>query len=323
VDKGENPKFEARNPKQIQMFKIQDSKPRSNRRLLLTVTSVMLIFAGCAAQMERAVRVCPGKESIAESLSSLRLQLENAVPLKANGQCLLQYYAEDRKPKKENFPVKLWVNPPVEIYMQGDVAFDPKGIALGSSEDEFWLAIKLKEISCYWWGRWSEGSRPEKLMISPRLVLEAFGIAAVGDIESWSLSKEGAFDVLTKQKGGIETKKIYINNGSTGSPSQAKSRDCDYLVRRVEYFDDDGRATVVTELDKYKKISKDFSVPSVIKIINRTDSNKEDSVQITLSSVKPANFTDKQRKRLFIRPQEQGVKHIYKIVDSNIIEQPQ
>jgi hypothetical protein len=151
-------------------------------------------------------------------------------------------------------------------------------------------------------------------------VLEALGISAfanatadkpaVGDIESWSLSKEGAFDVLAKQEGGTETKKIYINN-------------CDYLVRKIEYYRDDGRATVVTELDKYKELIKGFFVPTFIKIINRTDGNKEDSVQITLSFVKPANFTDKQRKRLFIRPQEQGVKHIYKIVDGNIIEQPQ
>ena len=300
-------------------------------RLFAGAAAVMLIFGGCAARMEKPVRVCPGKESVAESLSSLRLQLENAVPLKANGQCFLQYYAEDRKLKKENFPVKLWVNPPVEIYMQGDVAFDPKGIVLGSNKEEFWLAIKLKEVSGYWWGQWSEEDYPEKLMISPRLVLEALGIVAVGDIESWSLSKEGAFDVLTKQEGGAKTRKIYINNGSTGSPSdsasslqaRAKSRDCDYLVRRVEYFDDDGRATVVTELDKYKELIKGFFVPTFIKIINRTDSNKEDLVQITLSSVKPANFTDKQRKRLFIRPEPQGFKHIYKIVDGNVIEQPQ
>jgi hypothetical protein len=279
-------------------------------RLFAGFTAAILIFSGCAAQIQKPVRVCPGKESIAESLSSLRLQLENAVPLKANGQCLLQYYAEDRKPKKENFPVKLWVNPPVEIYMQGDVAFDPKGIVLGSNEDEFWLAVRLKEVSGYWWGRWSEESRPEKLMISPRLVLEALGIAAVGDIESWSLSKEGAFDVLTKQEGGSETKKIYIKT-------------CDYLVRKIEYFGDDGRAAIIMELDKYKEISKNLFVPSIVKIVNRTDSNKEDSVQITLSSVKPANFTDKQRRRLFIRPQAQGFKHVYKIVDGNIIEQPQ
>jgi hypothetical protein len=337
VDKGENSKFEARNPKQIQMFKIQDSKPRSNRRLLLTVTSVMLIFAGCAAQIQKPVRVCPGKESIAESLSSLRLQLENAVPLKANGQCLLQYYAEDRKPKKENFPVKLWVNPPVEIYMQGDVAFDPKGVILGSNEDEFWLAVRLKEVSGYWWGRWSEKDYPEKLMISPRLVLEALGASAfanasvfasavaeamadeqatpdttadkpaVGDEGKWSLSNEGAFDVLTQQEGGAKTRKVYINN-------------CDYLVRKVEYFGGDDRAAIVMELDKYEKITKDFSVPGVIKITNCASGNKGDSVQITLSFVKPANFTDKQRGRLFIRPQAQGFQHIYKIVDGKIIE---
>lgn len=243
----------------------------------------------------------------------LRLRLENTVPLKANGQCLLQYYAEDKKPKKENFPVRLWVNPPVEIYMQGDVAFDPKGIVLGSNEDEFWLAIKLKEISCYWWGRWSEESCPEKLMISPRLVLEALGIVVVGDIESWSLSNEGVFDVLTKQEGSTETKKkIHINT-------------CDYLVRRIKYFDDDGQAVAVTELDRYKEISEDFFVPSAIKIINRAAEGTGDCVSITLNlkSIKPAGFTEKQRDRLFSRPEPRRFKNIYKIVGGNIIEQAQ
>lgn len=278
----------------------------------------MLIFGGCAAQMGRSVRVCPGKASAAESLSLLRVQLENAVPLKADGQCLLQYYTEKGKLKKENFPVKLWVNPapaagagmnpPAEIYMQGDIAFDPKGIVLGSNKEEFWLAVRLKEISGYWWGRWSGREYPEKLMISPRLVLEALGAAAVGDEEGWSLSNEGAFDVLTKQEGGIETKKIYINN-------------CDYLVRRIEYYDG-GRVAVIVELDKYKEISKNFFVPRIVKIVNRAGGSKGDSVQITLGSVKPVKFTDKQRERLFVRPQEQGFKQIYKIVDGKIIEQP-
>jgi len=281
-----------------------------NLRLFVSFAAAILILTGCAPPIQKPVRVCPGKKSATESLSSLRLRLENTVPLKANGQCLLQYYAEDKKPKKENFPVKLWVNPPVEIYMQGDVAFDPKGIVLGSNEDEFWLAVRLKEVSGYWWGRWSERNYPEKLMISPRLVLEALGVTAVGDDENWSLSNEGAFDILTKQEGGTKTKKIYINN-------------CDYLVRKIEYFDDEGQATIVTELDKYKELIKDFFVPTFIKIINRIDGNEEDSVQITLSSIQPTNFTDKRRKRLFIRPEPQGFKHIYKIVDGNIIEQPQ
>jgi hypothetical protein len=320
------------------MFKIRNSTQKNNIRLLFIAAAEILTLCGCA-QMRKEVRVCPGKKSVAESLSSLRVQSENATPLKADGQCLLQYYNGDRKPKKENFPVKLWVNlapaagarinPPVEIYMQGDIAFDPKGIVLGSNEDEFWLAVKLKEVSSFWWGQWSERNYPEKLMISPRLVLEALGVSAfadasvsakatpdrtadklaVEDEENWSLSNEGAFDVLTKQEDGIKTKKIYINN-------------CDYLVRKIEYFDDDGQVAIAVESDKYKEISKNFFVPGVVKIVNYTGSNKGDSVQITLGSVKPTNFTDKQRKRLFVRPKPQGFKHIYKIVDGNIVELP-
>jgi hypothetical protein len=280
-----------------------------NHRLFIGFAAAILILTGCAPQIQKPVRVCPGKETASESLSLLRQRLENMVPLKANGRCLLQYYAEDKKPKKESFPVKLWVNPPVEIYMQGDVAFDPKGIVLGSNEDEFWLAMKLKEISSYWWGRWPKESCPEKLMISPRLVLEALGAVAVEDEESWSLSNEGTFDVLTKQGGSTKIrKKVHINT-------------CDYLVRRIEYFNDDGRAAIVAELDKYKELIRGFFVPTFVKIINYSDGNGGDSVQITLGSVKSMNFTDKQRRRLFIRLEPKGFKHIYKIVDGDIIEQ--
>ncbi len=288
-------------------MEIRISRPET-KILILIAAAVMLIAGGCAAQMEKKVRVCPGKASAAESLSSLRAQFENAVPLRADGQCFLQYYAEEGKLKKENFPVKLWVNPPAEIYMQGDVAFDPKGVILGSNKEEFWLAVRLKEISGYWRGRWSGENYPEKLMISPRLVLEALGATEVENDGGWSLSKEGAFDVLTKQKGGIETKKIYVNN-------------CDYLVRRIEYFKG-GRAAVSLELDKYKAISKNFFVPSAVKIANLSGGGKGDSVQITLGVIKPMVFTDKQRERLFIRPQEQGFKQVYEIVDGKIIEQP-
>jgi hypothetical protein len=276
--------------------------------LFASFIAAMLILGGCA-QMEKKERICPGKESAEESLALLKSQSGNAVPLKADGQCLLQYYTEDKKPKKENFPVKLWVNPPAEIYMQGDVAFDPKGVILGSNEREFWLAVRLKEVSGYWWGRWSERNHPEKLMISPRLVLEALGTAAVGDEKDWSLSKDGAFDVLTKRESGTETKKIYINN-------------CDCLVRKIEYLGKDGQAAIAMELDKHKEISKNFFVPGVVRIVNRAGGSKGDSVQITLSSVRPADFTDKQRERLFVRPQAQGFRQVFEIVDGKVIEQP-
>jgi len=281
-------------------------------KFFIFICSAIIIFAGCAPQKREPVRVCPGKNSAAEALSILMSRLEVAAPLKAVGQCHLRYCIEDNnKSGEENFPVKLWVNPPAEIYLQGDVAFDAKAITLGSNKDEFWLSMKPKEISSYWWGNWSEKTSLGKLTISPKLLLEALGLAAIDNEENWSLSKEGAFDVLTKQQGQAEIKKIYIYN-------------CDYLIRKIEYLNE-GRSAAIMELDGYKEVPKGFFVPGVIKIINRTDDGGRESESITfnLNSIKAASFTDIQRKVLFTRPQPRGFKHIYKIVGDSIVEQSQ
>ena len=129
-------------------------------------------------------------------------------------------------------------------------------------------------------------------------------------MKNWSLSNEGAFDILTKRQNNSEIKRIYINS-------------CDYLVRRMEYFGDDGRVGIAMELGKYKEPISGFFVPGFIKIINYRNGKERDSAQITLGSVKPASFTDKQRKYLFARPQPEGFEHIYKITENGIVEQPQ
>lgn len=281
---------------------------RQNQQLFLYFFAAILILTGCAPQLRQPEWICPGKQSVDEWMNFLNQRLENTTPLKANGRCRLQYYAEG-KPRKENFPVKLWFNPPAQIRLQGDVAFDPKGIVLGSNEDEFWLSIKPKEVSSYWWGRWSEESCPEKLVISPELVLEALGIVEVYGGKNWSLSKEGVFDVLTKRDGRAETQKIYIHS-------------CNYLVRRIEYFEAGGEAVIFTELGKYREVSKGFFVPTLIKIVNRAQEKGENSVRITLESVKSVNFTEKQQRRLFTRRKPRGFKHVFRIVGEELVEQP-
>jgi hypothetical protein len=280
-------------------------------RFSLHFAAAMLVLAGCAPQLPQPRRVCPGKQSVGESLDLLKSRSEHMVPLKAHGQCRLHYYAEGKK-HKENFPVKIWVDPPAEIYLQGDVAFDPKGIVFGSNENEFWLAMKPKEIRGYWWGNWSDANCPEKLMISPKLVLETLTVAAVGGEGSWSLSKQGPFDVLIKKDRGTETRKIYISN-------------CDYLVRRIEYFDADGRTILVAEMDKHKEVCEGFFVPTFVRIVKQPGQIDEGWVDITLSLryLKSATFSEKLRDRLFIRPVPRGFEHVYKIVSGDIIEQPQ
>jgi len=279
--------------------------------LFFHLVGTILILTGCAPEIRRPTRICPGAESADEGLSILGRQSQNAVPLKANGQCRLQYYTEGKR-HSENFPVKLWANPPAEIYLQGDVAFDPKGVVFGSNERQFWLSIKPKEVSSYWWGWWSEQSHLQNLMVSPKLVLEALGIAELGGVvEDWSLSNEDGFDILTRRdERGVIIKRVHIYN-------------CDHTVRKIEYFDVSGEAVVVTELDRYKEVLEGFFVPAVIKVSNVTKDSEGDYVIITLGSIKPDSFTQKQRDFLFNRPEPRGFKHIYRIVDGEIIEQTQ
>lgn len=282
--------------------------------MFLYFAGVVLILAGCAPQIKQPTQICPGKKTPTELLSLLRQRWENTVPLKANGQCRLQYYAEG-EPKKENFPVQLWVNPPAEIYLQGDVALNPKGIVLCSNEQEFWLAMKPKEISSFWWGKWSQQRSSEGLMISPRLVLEALGFVEMGDMENWYLSNEGAFDILTKQNSdGTIAKKIYVHSNR------------DYLVRKIAYLNKNGKAWAVTELDKYKKVSEGFFAPSVIKIVTFGQNSDEPvSINFNLKSIKPREFSDKKRKAFFYssKPKAGRFKHVFRIVDGEIIEQQQ
>lgn len=279
-------------------------------KLFFLLVGLVLIVSGCAGELKLPQRVCAGKGDVAESLDSLRSGSENARPFRANGQCHLQYNVEGKR-HNENFQVRLFSEPPAKIYLQGNVAFDPKGVILGSNEDEFWLAIKPKEISGYWWGRWAEQDGFFKLVLSPKTLLEAFGVIEIGDEGNWSLVNESIFDILTKRdEQGRVVKKIYVYS-------------CDYRVRKIEYFNTDGRATVVAELGGYKEVGEGFFVPCVIKITTLGEDDKRDLVKITLGSVKAASFTEKQRSLIFVLPKTRGYKNIYRILGDDVIEQQQ
>lgn len=310
-----------------------------SKRLFFHLVVVVLFLTGCAEQIKQPTRICPGKKTAIEAVSVLRSHSQKAAPLKAKGQCRLEYYA-DGKPKKENFLVRLWlnpvrnlhqqgtdvvpvssngVNPPAEIYMQGDVAFDPRAIVLGSNENEFWLAIRLKEISSYWWGRWTETGSVDGLLLDPRTVLEALGITELDsyenlsdDSQDWSLLQEGAFDVITSQfnKTGI-IKKIYVYN-------------CDYSVRKIQYFNINDKTELVVELDKYKHVNEDFFVPSVIRITKAGESVEDPAiVTVNLTSIKPTSISSKQRNLLFNRPEPTRFKHFFEYINGKWIEQQQ
>lgn len=280
-------------------------------KVVPSIAAAILILAGCAPKISIPTKICPGKESVAEALAAWQANSQNVTPFRANGQCLLEYFVEGKtKAQRENLGVKLWVNPPAEIYLQGNKGIYSKAVIAGSNERQFWLTIKPKSI--YYWGNWSEQDSSEGPMINPRTLLEALGIGEVDAGQDWSLSNEGVFDVLAKQEGGVTTRKIYIYS-------------CEYQVRRIEFFDRDGQIAATAELDRYKEVSEGFSVPALIKVTTHARNNADDPMSITLAlkSMKPAKITEPQRKYLFRLPKTQGFKNVGRIVNGKLIEQPQ
>ncbi|MHC4703644.1 MAG: LolA-like protein, partial [Planctomycetota bacterium] len=272
----------------------------------------VLALAGCVPRVEKPPQICPGKEDVSASLSLLEARAENAVAVKAKGRCRLRLYVDgESKPHKENLTLKFWFDPPADIYLQGDASLIPKAIVFGSNEDEFWLGIRPKEVSTYWWGAWDEQDSLHGLPLRPKILLEALGTVELGDDYNWSLSNEGPFDVLTRRsEEGAVVKRVYVYN-------------CEERVSRTEYFDDDGEVMFTAELGKYKKVSEAFSVPTLIEIVKSGQEGREDSVRISINTAKMVEFTEKARDRLFTRPEPRGFRHVIRIVDGKPIEQAQ
>ncbi|MGD0553085.1 MAG: hypothetical protein ABSB25_10610 [Sedimentisphaerales bacterium] len=267
---------------------------------------LMLFFAGCAVQ---PMHHCPGKTTADEAIAVLKSRREKAAPVRATGQCLLQYHAEG-KVRKENFPVNLWVNPPDEIYLRGDVAFDATGLVFGSNADEFWFWLKPKEISSYWSGAWSQAGIWNGLAASPMIALEAFGAVDIRNGD-WTLSRNGNLDLLTlRNDRGVIIQKIYIEP-------------CDYVVIKMERFDESGDIYLRADFSGYEKTAEGFLTPSRIKIVAVSKKGEEDSADISLVSVKTTELNAQQRQRLFVRPLPRGFDHIYRVIDGKTIEQKQ
>ena len=277
-------------------------------RYFITCATTLLILTGCGPEIKKPLLICPGKNSAAEALAALQSQSQNMVSLYARGKARLKYYDEKGKEHKENLDVKILVKSSDEIYLQGDMSVIPKAIILGSNKYEFWLAIKPKEISDYWWGQWPDLDSSQDLLINPKTLLEALGIAKVNLQGDWSLSNKGPFDILTMRQEGVIIKKIYVYC-------------CDYTIRKIEYFDSDGQALACMELDEYKEVTENFLVPSHIEVTTYGSDKKEDTISFTfdLNSIEHKTITASQN-RYFERPAPQGYKNLHRLENGRWIE---
>ena len=253
------------------------------------------MFWGCAP-VEKSDDICPAKYNVLEAMAVLSGRWVQAESFYANGQCLWTGRDADGKARRENFPVKIWAEPPERFCLHGDILFDGRGMVAGANQEEFWLAIRPKELRGYLWGKQTtirQCTAKLPLPMNPRDILDALGMIRFEDDsanKNWRLTAENGYDILINSDDGQNIlKKVYVNR-------------CDYLVRKIEYFSTAGNLAVVTELDNYRTVTDGFEIPSVIKIRRLSENGDGDAVKITLKSMKPKEFTEKQKSFLFSKP---------------------
>jgi hypothetical protein len=279
---------------------------------LLVALAAVIVVGGCAAPKRARLAICPGKANADEALATLAAHARQAVPFRANGEILLAYHEPDsRKVKRHNLSMHLWFNPPRDTYIQGGIGLDPRAVIIGSNDESFWLTLRPKEVSSYYLGRWEDAHTVEGLTMSPKVVLEAFGVTLDEEPNegSWSLKNEGAFDVLTRQDAaGRQVRRLYVYA-------------CDYSIRKAEYFDDRQRVIAVAEFDEYKPVTEGFRVPTRVTVTAVGPSRRQDSIDITLSSVTAKGPNALQKKVFFNPPDADKFEHVFTLVDGRWVRQ--
>jgi hypothetical protein len=273
----------------------------------------ILAVGGCVTQPQKPkLQVCPGKATVAEALQTLTARAQSAVPVWARGQAVLTYHVPDRKkPERHSLNIILRYDPPARVYLQGSVTAIEKAVILGSNEEEFWLALKPKEISSFYIGRWQDVRDFEGLVMSPRVVLEAVGIVNLPGTEPdparWKLENKGPYDILTQRdESGRPVRRLYVYA-------------CDYTVHKIEYFDRRGKVVAVAQLSDYQPVEKGFSVPTRINVVSTRPDGRKDSAVMDLSSVWTKPFTEKFRQQYFRPPDADKYEHIYLYEDGQWI----
>jgi hypothetical protein len=280
--------------------------------LFLLCSSVTFVLVGCAPEKPQPVRQCPGKDSTDQALAALETSASQLRSFVAYGSGQVSFYEEKKsKPRNEKIPtIKLWFEPPGNMRFWGDVAFNPRGLDVGSNEREFWLAAKPKEIgNIYIWGRWSEQTDATEMMLSPGVLLQALGVLEARDNKVWSFSPDKLGDVLILyNEDGRVVRKVHIDN-------------CQYRIGSIEYFNPQRELVTTLRLGDYRDVDGMF-VPAEITIINHNYDGTEDTFEIRLKSIKPE---DKIKKGVFERPDTKGFEEVDQIIGDRIIrlKQPQ
>jgi len=213
------------------------------------------VISGCQSPSGRVTKLAQGKDTLEEAVSDLLEQAKALTPTQIKGTCRLDYLDEDGTWRESSaFRMKLWLDPPYNLYVQIAVTMGPNGkIFLGTNQEAFWLSIK-PEINTYWHGRWNDMPAVTDMKLNPGIVLESLGVIQFAQDETWTLANHEGMDVLTCTESSSEqvTKRIVVNTKK-------------YQPSKILYYDDLGNVAVSADMGRYKVVGGQI-LPTLIYI---------------------------------------------------------
>jgi hypothetical protein len=253
--------------------------------------SFILFIGGCAVQK----RACSPLSTASQASAVLTEYAGGLKPLRATGNCSLNYKDEKGKNVTQSFPVKIWFESSKRYCLYGDILFDPKGMSFAVNGSKYW--VYAKPFGVYAKGEIDENSG--KYFSNPAVFLDFLQpLDSVCDSVSMTNS-DSIYDVLIcRDVKSCVQKKIFMDR-------------CDHFVRKIEYYDCSDNPALVVELDDYKKAAgmKSLVFPRKLTYSYFAAADKyqgqscSDRREIKLNSVKLWRPSESQLKALFSPPE--------------------
>ena len=240
-----------------------------------------LFIAGCRNIQKQA---CPAIAGLAEGKQILADYAASIKPVKATGECSINYVNENGEKFGQSFPVRMWYLNPEKFCFYGDVAFDPQGIGFAADEGRYWAYIKPMGVNVSGYVNAAE----DNFFSNPSLLVD-FVRCPEEDCDKPSLAKN---IIICREQKSARQKKIFINS-------------CDRVAEKIEYFTKASRPVLVIKAEKYEKVEGgQFLFPHKLRYEYFDRKNGRNEMQLKFDSVKLWQPKEQQVKALFRQPAE-------------------
>ncbi len=250
------------------------------KKYFLILVLFSILFTGCGPQK----RSCPALADAVEGQKILADYAAGVKPIRATGNCSLNYINEKGEKFTQSFPIRIWYIDSGKFCIYGDVFFDPKGVCFAVSDGKYWVYAKPMGI----YVKGAVNSAGDDYFTNPALLVD-FLRAEDSECEKITFSKSG----IVCQGG---QKQIFIDT-------------CSGTVNKIIYVGQNSKPLLVIDAEKYEKVSdSDFIFPYSLGYEYYDKKNGKNRMEIKLDSVKLWHPEEQQTKALFTPPVENEFK---------------